>query len=99
MPLHPSDHNQPTYCFAVTARVDPGLMPRILDQFARRNLVPSQWHAAVGGRFGEELSIDVQLQGVERREAERLASLFREMVGVSWVALSEKALAKGQAAI
>jgi hypothetical protein len=89
-----SDPRRPTYCFALTADADPGLMPRVLQQFAKRNLVPSQWHSALSGPTGNELSIDIQLEGVEASEAERLASLFRQIVGVSWVAWSEKRFAR-----
>jgi hypothetical protein len=89
-----SDPHRPTYCFSLTAAADPGLMPRVMQQFARRNLVPSQWHSALAGPRGQELVVDIQMEGIEAAEAERLTSLFRELVGVTWVAMSEKAVAK-----
>jgi len=89
-----ADTRRPTYCFALTAAADPGLMPRVMQQLARRDLVPSQWHSALGGPPGEELAIDLQLEGVGAAEAERLASLFRQIVGVTWCGLSEKRFAR-----
>lgn len=89
-----SDPRRPTYCFALTADAEPGLMPRVMQHFAKRNLVPSQWHSALTGPKGDELAIDIQLEGVDAAEAERLASLFRQIVGVSWVTWSEKRLAR-----
>jgi hypothetical protein len=39
----------PTYCFSVQAAADPGMLPRVLELFAKRNLVPSRCHAVVTG--------------------------------------------------
>ena len=34
-----------TACFSVHAHADPGVMPRVLELFAKRGLVPSAWHS------------------------------------------------------
>ncbi len=39
-----------TACFAVHARAEPGVMPRVLEQFAKRGLIPSNWHSDVWDR-------------------------------------------------
>ena len=43
-------------CFSVQARAEPGVMPRVVELFAKRGLVPQRWHSAVSG---EALTIDV----------------------------------------
>ena len=39
-------------CFSVQARAEPGVMPRVLELFAKRGLVPQNWHStgSVGSR-------------------------------------------------
>jgi hypothetical protein len=36
-----------TAYFSVHARAEPGVMPRVLELFAKRGLVPSVWHSAL----------------------------------------------------
>jgi acetolactate synthase small subunit len=93
----PFDPDQ-TACFAVHGDADPGVMPRVLDLFARRGLTPSSWHSRVGGVRGEELVIDVQMTGMVRREAEYVASCLRRIPGVCVVLTSQRVSAAGQAA-
>lgn len=77
-------------CFAVHAPTDPSLMPRVIDIFARRGLVPLSWHSILCGMDGEETQIDLQIGGVDRSMAGRLAEELRRLVGVAKVLTSEK---------
>ena len=43
------DHLPATACFSVQARAEPGVMPRVLELFAKRGLVPQRWHSAAAG--------------------------------------------------
>src|SRR5258705_1883580 len=52
-----------TVCFSVQAAAEPGVMPRVLELFAKRGLVPQKWQSAVSGTV---LTIDVQIGGVRR---------------------------------
>ena len=65
-------------------------MSRVLEVFAKRGLVPSQWHSTLAGRDGEELQIDVQIEGVDAVLAHRLAETLRQVVAVRSVLTSEK---------
>jgi len=85
-----SRHRYSTRCFAVTADAEPGAMPRVLEVFAKRGLMPSQWHSTLAGRRGEELQIDVQVTGVDAALAERLAESLRQVVAVRSVLVAEK---------
>jgi hypothetical protein len=77
----------PTACFSLQSRVEPGIMPRVLELFAKRGLVPSSWHSDVSG---DELTIDVQMRGMESELAEYVAACLRQIHGIEVVLTSEK---------
>jgi hypothetical protein len=79
----------PTACFSVHAHADPGVMPRVLELFAKRGLVPSAWHSTVG-RAG--LTIDIQMQGLARDLMDYIASCLRQIAYVEVVLTSEKSV-------
>lgn len=79
----------PTACFAVQAAADPGLMPRILELFAKRGLVPTRLHGGLNDAR-DELTIDVELAGLQSELAIRLAAEMRAVWGVSLVLTTEK---------
>ncbi len=84
----------PTACFAVQARAEPGVMPRVLELFAKRGLVPSQWHATLAGPARDELHIDIQVEGMARALAEYVARCLRQLADVDVVLISEKRYAE-----
>lgn len=65
-------------------------MSRVLEVFAKRGLVPIQWHSTLAGRHGDELQIDVQIVGVDTAIAARLAETLRQVVAVRSVLTAEK---------
>jgi hypothetical protein len=81
--------NFTTACFAVHADADPGLMPRILEIFAKRGLVPTRWHSSVGGPAGE-LTIDVEMAGLDDVLTGCVAAEMRAVWGVGLVLASRK---------
>ena len=45
-----ADDNLPVIaCFSVQAHADPGVMPRVLELFAKRGLVPSSFQSSTTG--------------------------------------------------
>jgi len=78
------------FCFALMAHAAPGLMPRVMEPFAKRGLVPSRLHATLCGRTSTELSIDVQISDIDGDQADLIAAQLRQIVGVSTVLTSEK---------
>ena len=72
-----------TACFFVHARAEPGVMPRVLELFAKRGLVPSFWQSSTSGSDRSLLTIDIRMRG--------LASvLVRPAVSIAFrVALSD----------
>lgn len=83
----PQNHKT-TACFSVVAQVDPGVMPRVLELFAKRGLVPSLWHSKIAPTG--ELTIDLQLDGMEAQLARQIAAGLRQIWGVSTVLTAEK---------
>jgi acetolactate synthase small subunit len=71
----------PAY-FTVQARAEPGVMPRVMELFAKRGLVPGFWHSAVSGAA---LSIEIRIAGVERDTVDYIARCLRQIVGVDTV--------------
>lgn len=92
-PSRPAAEALPTYCFAVQAAADPGVLPRVMELFAKRNLVPSRWHsdlARLGGQRGDELLIDIQVAGLAADEGDYIARCLRQQVYVQSVLTSVK---------
>jgi acetolactate synthase small subunit len=77
-------------CFCVHARAEPGAMPRVLELFAKRGLVPSAWHSAIGGTDEAQLTIDIQMRGLARDIMDYIAACMRQMPFVEVVLTSER---------
>jgi len=66
----------PVAAFSVTAQPSPGVMPRVLELFAKRGLVPTYWQSTVNG---PELAIDIRIQGMEQALADYIGRCLREI--------------------
>ena len=78
------------YCFSILAEAEPGVMPRVLQLFAKRGLVPTRWHSDVTGQGGRELSIDVQVNGLDVAAGDYIARCLRQVFQVETVLTSQK---------
>jgi hypothetical protein len=58
-------------------------MPRVLEIFAKRGLVPELWHSAIV-RPGNRLTIDVEVAGLGET-ADYVANCLRQITGVEVV--------------
>lgn len=89
----PTSHTVPVpavACFSIQALAEPSVMPRVLELFAKRGMIPSRWHSDLGGRRQDELTIDLQVEDLPRDRAELIAHAIRQMVSVTSVLTSEK---------
>lgn len=77
-------------CYSIRAAADPGLMARVLETFAKRGLVPERWHSDLVGGERDELSIDVQVTGLDGHTSAHIAARLRQIWGVEAVLTSEK---------
>jgi len=88
---HPSAAAAPSiFCFSIQAQAEPGVMPRVLELFAKRNLVPVRWHSDVLGGPGRDLAIDVQVEGLTTTLGDYIARCLRQIPGVATVLTAEK---------
>lgn len=74
-----------TAFFSVTARAEPGVMPRVLELFARRGLVPSLWRSRVSGTGEGRLAIDIEMSGLGPDIADYIAACLRQIASVEVV--------------
>ena len=82
------------HCFSVVAAAEPGAMPRILEFFAKRGVVPSRWVSHLsGGPLESELSIDIQVEGLDVPTARLIACSIGQLQDVRLVLTSEKVAA------
>ncbi len=84
-------HRLPGVPGAALAEAEPGVMPRVLELFAKRGLVPRRWVSDVSGPGGRDLSIDVQIAGIDPETHAYMARCLRRIWGVHRVLTSEKA--------
>ena len=87
----PSPSRSPsTACFAVHAEAEAGVMPRVLELFAKRGLVPTRWHSVVSGPNLDQLHMDVQIDDLPDAVFDRIAACLRELPLVDVVLTSRK---------
>lgn len=82
-------------CFAVRAAADPGSLPRILELFAKRGLVPSSVQARLTGDAEPALSVDLQVSGMAPDQVEVVAETLRQIWLVERVLTAEVLPARG----
>jgi acetolactate synthase small subunit len=80
-----------TVCFSIHAHAEPGVMPRVLELFAKRGLVPSAWHSSTSGPEHGELAIDIQMRGLGRDATDYIAACLRQITFVEVVLTSRRA--------
>ena len=75
-------------CFWIKADGHPGAMARVLEPFAKRNMVPRRWHSAV--EHDGTLSIDIQVTGLDAAMTDQIAQGLRQIPGVVLVLTAER---------
>lgn len=73
--------------FSVHARAEAGTMPRLIELFAKRALVPTRWQSALS-QDGRDLSIEIEMKGLAREMTDYIAACMRQIVGVEVVLTS-----------
>jgi len=78
-----------TVCFLVEGAAECGLIARVLEQFAKRDLLPHRIAADVAPESGL-LEINLQMPRLTVEEGEQIARSLRAIVGVAVVLTSTK---------
>lgn len=73
-----------TATFSVHARAEPGVLPRLLELFAKRGLVPTLWRS-VASHDDRELAIEIEMRGLAGVMTDYIAACMRQIVGVDVV--------------
>ena len=81
--------HQPTYCLTVKTVAEPGILPRLLEVFAKRDMVLAKLFSVVTGP--DELTVDLQVVGLEPDLGDQIAQFLRSQVGIETVLTSVKA--------
>jgi hypothetical protein len=76
-----------TTCFSVISELDPGVLPRVLEQIARRGLTPTYCCARAAGG---ELTVDLQMPGLTPDQAAHLVACFRQIPAVATVLICKR---------
>lgn len=85
-PINAAERSAPaTFRFSLKGRSEPGIMPRVLELFAKRGLVPRKFHGATFGPGGSALKIDLEIGGVEPDRVDYMANCMRGIVGIETV--------------
>ena len=72
----------PVWCFSVFAAAEVSVMPRVLGEFTKRDLLPTRFEAVVSG---DDLAVDVQIAGLAAEVAAHIAEVLRGLVHVERV--------------
>jgi hypothetical protein len=73
--------------FSVQAEASPGLLPRLIQPFARRDLVPDGFTAE---RRGEVVRVDIAMDRMPAEMVHLVEGNLRQVVGVTAVSLRQE---------
>ena len=87
---HPSSGRNPvpTFCLTVRTVADPGSLPRLIEVFAKRGMVPAKMFSVATGV--DELTVDLQVPGLDAELGAIIANQLRSQVGIETVLTSVK---------
>jgi acetolactate synthase small subunit len=76
------------HCYSVLAEAEVSVMPRVLELFVKRGILPRRCHAVVGGANRDELEIDLQVDDLDLETAEHIQRCLAQLVHVERVLMS-----------
>ncbi len=75
----------PTFCYRLSALRGAGVGPRVIEYFAKRDLVPERFLLRAGA---ETLAIEVEVAGLDEAAARHIARCLANIAEVERVALT-----------
>jgi len=85
--ISPDPDHASAVCFFVSGDATPGFASRVLELFAKRNIVPDEFHARTDG---DHQSIEIRAHGMEPALAAYIGRCLRQIVSVERVLVSEE---------
>ncbi len=72
--------------FRLNTSIEPSVLPRVMEAFAKLTIVPDAFVAE--RKTGERMEIDIHVGGLDRAQADHLASGLRRIIYVDSVLVS-----------
>ena len=76
------------HCYSVLARAEVSVLPRVLELFVKRGILPRRCHGVVSGASRDELEIDLQIDDLDTDTAEHIQLCLAQLVHVERVLMS-----------
>lgn len=76
------------HCYSILARAEVSVLPRVLELFVKRGMLPRRCHSVVGGPAHDDLEIDLQVDGLEPDTADHIQRSLAQIVHVDRVLMS-----------
>ena len=76
------------FCYSVLARAEVSVLPRVLELFVKRGILPRRCHGVLSGPGNDELEIDLQVDGLDADAAEHIQRCLAQLVHVERVLMS-----------
>ncbi len=81
------EFSTPTACFSLTARAEPGVLPRVLEYFAKRGQTP---HRLESRSTGGVLTIEIRMVDMDQALADYIGRCLREVFAVESVLVGQE---------
>lgn len=81
-PRKPENPGVSVLCLSLRGSAEIGVLARVVQQLARRSLLPLRWHCT---ESGAHLLMDIQIAGLAEDAGEMLAESLRQIVGIEEV--------------
>jgi acetolactate synthase regulatory subunit len=88
------DHPYQSVCFELLADAEPGLLPRLLVPFARRDLLPDQMRTR---RHGDTVEASLEMAAMPAEMVHLVEGNLRQIVGVRRVSVIMRACVRAAA--
>ena len=85
---NPDAVHPPYFCYRLLAHKGAGVAPRVMEYFAKRDLVPERFLMRAGA---ENLAIEVDVAGLDEAAAGHIARCLANIAEVERVALTREA--------
>jgi hypothetical protein len=87
---NPDAHRFPTFCYRLLALRGAGVAPRVMEYFAKRDLVPERFLLSANA---ETLAIEVDVSGLDEAAAGHIARCLATITDVERVAVTQESRA------
>ena len=86
--MSPSETDSTTFCYRLLALRSAGVVPRVMEHFAKRDLVPARILCRAGA---ETVAIEVDVADLDEAQAQHIARCLAALTEVERVALTAEA--------